>query len=119
MAQSVFKIEEQGNILILTPFRDLRELEFDAIELGAESVMQLLDQKHAQHVVIDFHNTDYYGSTALAFFVKLWKRIRATGGRMVFCGLSEHEHEVLRLTHLDSLWPICQTREESLTLLSQ
>jgi anti-anti-sigma factor len=119
MAQSVFKIEEQGNVLILTPFRDLRELEFDAIEVGAESVMQLLGQKQAQHVVIDFHNTDYFGSTALGFFVKLWKRIRATGGEMVFCGLSDHEREVLRVTRLDTLWSICKTRAEALTLLSQ
>lgn len=119
MTQSVFEVEEQDSVLILTPFRDLRELEFDAIELGAEEVMQQLDRKHAKHVVIDFHHTDYYGSTALAFFVKLWKRIRATGGKMVFCGLSDHEHEVLRLTHLDSLWPICKTRDEALALLAK
>jgi hypothetical protein len=28
-----------------------------------------------KNVVLDFHKTDYYGVTALGFFVKLWKKV--------------------------------------------
>jgi anti-anti-sigma factor len=64
-------------------------------------------------VVLDFRKTDYYGSTALGFFVKLWKRVRDRDGRMAFCGVSDHEREILRVTHLDGMWPICSSREEA------
>ena len=63
---------------------------------------------------LDFHKTDYYGSTALGFFVKLWKRVREYIERMAFCGVSDHEREILKVTNLEGLWPICPLREEAL-----
>ena len=74
----------------------------------------LLDGTRAKNVVLDFRRTDYYGSTALSFFVKIWKRVREVGGQMVFCNLSEHEREILAMTSLDALWPICHSRESAL-----
>jgi anti-anti-sigma factor len=62
---------------------------------------------------MDFHKTDYYGSTALAFFLKLWKRVRNRNGRMAFCNISDHEREILTVTQLDRLWPIYLSREEA------
>jgi anti-anti-sigma factor len=60
-------------------------------------------------VVLDFSRTDFYGSTALASFVRLWKRASGHGGRMAFCCVSQHEREILAVTRLDSLWPVCRT----------
>jgi anti-anti-sigma regulatory factor len=68
---------------------------------------------------LDFCKTDFYGSTALAFFVKLWKWSRKRDGRLVFCNLSEHEKEILEVAHLDQLWPICQTKSEALQAVQE
>lgn len=114
---SVFDFERSGNTLFLIPKTDLRELEFDALEAGAADVFKALSLEAINNVVIDFHKTDYYGSTALAFFVKFWKRIKSRGGKMIFCNVSAHEHEILVLTNLISLWPICKTRQDAVDLL--
>ena len=111
---SVFDFEHVDNVLILIPKTDLRELEFDALEAGASEAFDQLGEKKFKHIVIDFHRTDYYGSTALAFFVKFWKRVKSQGGKMAFCEVSEHEREILDLTNLSSLWPIYQTREDAI-----
>jgi anti-anti-sigma regulatory factor len=63
---------------------------------------------------MDFCKTDYYGSTALGFFMKLWKRVKTQNGRMAFCNVSGHEKYILTVMNLDSLWPICSTRAEAL-----
>jgi anti-anti-sigma factor len=63
---------------------------------------------------LDFHKTGYYGSTALGFFVKLWKKVSKRKGRMVFCNVSDHEKEILQITKLDQLWPICSSKIEVL-----
>lgn len=112
-SENVFGIERNNETLILTPQSNLRELDFEGLECSAESVMRLLDDKEVMNVILDFRNTDYYGSTALAFFVKLWKRVKSRGGRMAFCEVSEHEREILRLTNLDSLWPICRSLDDA------
>lgn len=113
-ANQVFEIERHGPTLVATAQADLREMDYQGVEAGASSVLDLLHNGTVRNVVLDFHKTDYYGSTALGFFVKLWKRVRSRGGRMAFCGVSDHEREILKVTRLDGLWPICPTREEAL-----
>jgi anti-anti-sigma factor len=113
-AAGIFEIEGQGDTIIVVPVMDLRELDFQRIEAGGKEILDLLSGGGVRNVIVDFHRTDYYGSTALGFFVKLWKRIRGQDGRMAFCNVSEHEREILQVTMLDRLWPICPTRAEAL-----
>ena len=114
---SVFDFEHSGDTLILIPNTDLRELEFDALEAGSAEVFKELESVTINNVIIDFYQTDYYGSTALAFFVKFWKRIKSRSGKMVFCNVSAHEREVLVLTNLSSLWPVCDSRDDAIKLI--
>ena len=109
-----FEVEREGQTLLVTASTDLRELDYPTIEAGARDILHLLGNGTIKNVVLDFHKTDYYGSTALGFFVKLWKRVTDCNGRMAFCGVSDHEREILKVTHLDGLWPICPSREEAL-----
>jgi len=110
----VFEIERQDDTIIVTPVLDLNEFEFQRIEAGAGPVLRLLEDTHVKNVVVDFHRVDYFGSTALGFFLKLWKRVRKKDGHMAFCNVSEHEKEVLKVTMLDSLWPNYPSREEAM-----
>jgi anti-anti-sigma factor len=110
----VFEIDLEGRTLIVTPARDLRELEFEQIEAETAEVLRLVDAGTIRNVVVDLYQTDYCGSTALGLIVKLWKRVRQKGGRMALCNLSEHEREIFAMAKLDSLWPICCSREEAL-----
>jgi anti-anti-sigma factor len=113
-ASGVFEIEPNGDTLVITPVTDLTELAFERIDVGAQELLGLLDQEHIKNVVMDFHRTDYYGSTALGIFVRLWKRVRSRNGRMAFCNVSEHETEILKITGLDRLWLICLSRQEAM-----
>jgi len=110
----IFEFERQGKTLIVTPVADLRELDYPQIEAGAREMLHLLKNGAIANVVIDFHKTDYYGSTALGFFVCVWKKIRTRGGKMAFCNISDHELEILNVTRLDKLWPICSSRAEAI-----
>lgn len=113
-APGIFDIEQLDDEIIVTPKADLREFEFQQIELAAGDVLKLLNSDRARNVIMDFHKTDYYGSTALAFFVSVWKKVRSHGGHMAFCGVSQHEKQILALTRLDTLWSVCDTREQAL-----
>jgi anti-anti-sigma factor len=113
-ADGIFEVEQAGDTLIIVPVVDLRELDYEQIEEGASRSLDLLNSTGIKNVVIDFHKTDYYGSTALGFFVRIWKRVRRRNGRMVFCNVSDHEKEILQITNLDHSWPICSSRDEAL-----
>ena len=119
LAEGIFKIEQQNDTIIVIPVVDLRELDYQRIEAEAKAILELLSGIGIKNVVLDFHKTDYYGSTALGFFLKLWKRVRRLNGRMAFCNISDHEKEILRITKLDHLWPICSSRAEALEVVKE
>ncbi len=112
-----FRIEQLDEILILSPVANLSELELSSFEEAVRNLVKRLEASGFRDVLLDFEGTDYYGSTALGFFVRLWKRVRRVGGNMVFCNVSPYEREVLELTRLDNLWQICPTRSDALRIL--
>lgn len=113
-ADGIFEIEQHDDTIVVVPAVDLRELEYGRIEEGARKILDILNVPGIKNVVLDFHKTDYYGSTALGVFLKLWKRVRIRNGRMAFCNVSAHEKEILQFTHLDHLWLICPSRGDAL-----
>ena len=115
----VFETEQIGDTLILAPRRNLSELQLNHFEEETAAVLDLVETLPARNIVLDLSGTTYYGSTALGFFVKLWTRIRKAHGQMAFCNVSENELEILHLTKLDSLWSICETREDALQAVQQ
>jgi anti-anti-sigma factor len=110
----IFEIEQIDNTIIVVPTVDLRELEYQRIEDGAREILGLLNGTGIKNVVIDLHKTDYYGSAALGFFVNLLTKVRRLNGRLAFCNVSAHEKEILQVTQLDHLWPICSSRNQAL-----
>jgi anti-anti-sigma factor len=119
LAARIFEIEQQNDTIVVVPVVNLRELEYRRIEAGAKEILELLDGTGIKNVVLDFGKTDYYGSTALGFFLKLWKRVRRRNGCMAFCNVSDHEQEILQVTNLDHLWPICPSRGEALEAVQE
>jgi anti-anti-sigma factor len=112
--KEVFEVEREGDTLIVTPTVDLCETEYAEIEEESKKLLELLKRSGGKNLVLDFHRTDYYGSTALSFFVRLWKWVRIQGGKMVLCHLSGHEREILAVTGLDGIWPVRASRDEAL-----
>jgi anti-anti-sigma factor len=108
-----FRIEQLGDTIVVTPMIDLGELEYARIERDGRVVLARLAASDAKHVVVDCSEMEYCGSAALGFFVRVWKRVRTQGGQMAFCNVSADEQEILKITCLDTLWSICESRQEA------
>ncbi|MBI2807323.1 MAG: STAS domain-containing protein [Planctomycetes bacterium] len=113
--RNIFQVEREADTLVLTALVNLSELEYD--ETVTQEVYELLTDETITNLVLDFHKTDYFGSTALGFFVRLWKKTQMRGGRMAFCHVSPHELEILHITRLDEFWTICSSRAEALQVV--
>ena len=114
MTAALFNIESDDDVLILTPNQDMSELDFDLL-LGQSSLLfQELDARSCDKVVIDLSQINYFGSSALGLFVKMWKRVSGTGGKMAVVCASEAQREIFEVTRLNMIWPILNSREEAL-----
>ena len=114
-----FQIERQNRTFVITALRDLGELEFAHIEKCAMTALRCLEAADAKNVVLDLAKAQNCGSTALGFFVKLWKRARSQGGHMALCNVSPDERKVLEVTRLDTLWTTCASRDEAIRAVSE
>lgn len=112
-AANYFNIVRDGDTLIVSQTADLRESIFEAHHEATTGLLASLDEGTTRHVVWDFGNTQTVGSTALGFFVKLWKCVCERRGKMAFCNLSAYEKEILHVTKMDRLWPLCDTLEDA------
>jgi anti-anti-sigma factor len=59
----------------------------------------------------------FFGSVFLSLLLRCHKQIKQQGGEMVLCGVSERARELLRLTALDTIWAIYDTREQAIQAL--
>ena len=57
-------------------------------------------------------------STALNFLVGLYTTAKNLGGRFSLCGINARMREVLRITHLDEILSIHDTRESAIAAVS-
>ena len=69
-------------------------------------------------IVFDLSDVSYFGSVFLALLLRCHKFVKSRGGELVLCGASKMATELLRVTALDTLWAIYETREEALDAVS-
>ena len=110
----LFTTEHAADTLIIVPASDLSGLAYQPLDVGAGELLLALEDASVKNVIVDLYRTDYFGSSALECFIRLWKRVAERHGHMVLCNVSETEKEILQTMRLDHLWPICRSRAEAM-----
>ena len=69
-------------------------------------------------VIFDLSQLNYFGSVFLALLLRCHKMVKTQGGELVLCSPSGMARDLLRITALDTLWAIYDSREEALNALA-
>lgn len=109
----IFDAASDGSTLIVTPSTNVGSLAGESVNYELEDLLRQLERSGLKHVVFDFANVSYFGSSMLGAMHAVWKQVSAAGGKMAVCNLSDVEREVLEVSKFDTLWPICDSRDEA------
>lgn len=112
-----FQLEWHGNVVVITPASNVEAMRWDLIEQAADVVMTPLKDQDVPLVVFDLGDVSYFGSVFLALLLRCHKFVKSRGGELVLCGASKMATELLRVTALDTLWAIYDTRDDALDAL--
>jgi anti-sigma B factor antagonist len=94
---------------------DFGEFAITELETLIQQTLQRFDEMpEVRNIVIDLAHTDYCGSSALGLFASLEAKCRGRGGLLAVCHASRHVREIMRVTKLDRLWPLCESLDEAL-----
>lgn len=114
----IFDVQVAGKTVVVVPRECLTEFDFAEIETEGKRVLAWMEKEPANNVLLDLKNSDYFGSSAIGFFMKLWKRARTRQGHMAVCNTSSHAIELIRLIQADKLWHLCASQDEGLAWLA-
>ena len=109
-----FRLEWHGNTMVITPASNVEAMNWELIEQAAEIVMAPLKKHQSPMVVVDLSEVNYFGSVFLALLLRCHTAVKSSGGELVICGASKMARELLKITALDTLWAIYDSREEAL-----
>lgn len=117
LPSDTFTIERRGEVTVFVASPALESLEYSLATEAANFLLRPLDAQDVPLVVIDLSRVDYFGSVFLAILLRCWKLISGKGGMMALAGVSPRAMELLRMTSLDFVWPIYETRREAIDAL--
>jgi len=119
MIPKLLRSERLGSTLLLVPVGRVSSLIGDEARPELDGLLGQLQQPEVKHVVVDFAEVSYFGSIMLTTLHAIWKNVRAGGGKMALCNVSEVVREILQISQFDTLWPVCDSREEALALVAE
>ncbi len=115
--QDDFQLEWHGDVVVITPASNVESMSWELIEQAASIVMSPLREQEVPLVIVDLSEVGYFGSVFLALLLRCHKLVKSRGGELVLCGPSKLARELLRITALDTVWAIYETREQALEAL--
>ena len=116
--RSLIQSEAIGDVLVL-------QLNGGVSSIADQGILNQLDEIREQRrvvglkkLIIDLAQAPFFGSSLLEVIRVLWNDVSTHGGRLVLCNASPVGRDVLEISKFDQVWPLVNTLEEALTLLS-
>ena len=109
-----FEIEWHGGVVVVIPAKSVESLNWDLVEQAADVIMEPLATSEVPLVVVDLKDVGYFGSVFLALLLRCHKFLKRRGGELVLCGANDMARELLKITALDTIWAIYDTRKEAM-----
>src|SRR5262249_31087673 len=110
---TIFTSRIDGSTLILEVHGTVSSLVDDAALAEVDKVLDILRSGTVQHVIVDFGQSPYFGSTMLETLRRIWNDVQAKQGRMVLCNVSPVGKEILQIAKFDHLWAVLPTRQDA------
>jgi anti-sigma B factor antagonist len=98
-------VERKENAVVL---RMRGEINGFAEEALAEAYAKA-EAENPEAVVLDFAEVEYINSTGIALIVGLLAKARASGRRVIACGLSDHYVEIFTITRLSDFMSVYES----------
>ena len=114
-----FQLHWQGSCLVVLPAASASALQWDLMDPAAGIILGPLKAQAVPMVIFDLSQMVYFGSVFLALLLRCHKLVKSRGGELALCGVNTMARELLRVTALDTLWTIYDSREEALTALAK
>jgi len=111
--RSHFTVRKSGDVNIVE-FADRKILEELSISEILEGLTQLVASSRAIKLLLSFQNVEHLSSAALGMLITLNKHVGEQRGTLKLSNIAPQIYEVFKITRLNKLFDIYNTKEEAL-----
>jgi anti-anti-sigma factor len=83
-----------------------------------EKALEEAIQGEPKHLIVNLKDVDYLSSAGLRTILRIAKRLEKNNKKLAFVGAQELVAEVIRLTGVDRVFPLCSTTQEAVDKLT-
>jgi anti-sigma B factor antagonist len=105
-------VERKENAVVLRMRGEINGFAEEALAEAygkAEAENPEAEAENPEAVVLDFAEVEYINSTGIALIVSLLAKARASGRRVIACGLSDHYVEIFTITRLSDFMSVYES----------
>jgi len=113
------QIEKENGVTVVTLGPGCENIDEMALDKLREPLLEAVMTAEPPLVVLDLTGTNFFGSSFIEVLFRMWNRLNSRSGKFSLCGLTSYCAEIVEITHLDRLWPVCKTRAEAVAMLSK
>ena len=106
-------LEDVGEVTVAR-FIDKKILDETNIQVIGNLMFALVEDDGCRKVLLDFSNVEYLSSAALGKLIVMDKKVKAAQGQLKMCSVRPDILEVFKITRLDKLFSIFDSREQAL-----
>ena len=112
----ILEIKKDQDVLIVL-FRQASISGIGEMEKIAGTLQDLIQDHHAQKLVIDFSNVCFFSSQMLGMLVNIWRRMKDVEGTLLISGINPQLTPVFRIPHLDKFFSFYDDLESAVASL--
>lgn len=105
------KQEAHENVMVLALSGRLDTLNFQTLD---NTIMELLQNDH-KNFILDCQEMDYVSSSGLRILLKALKQVKASGGRLLICGLQTEIVKIFKISGFNNLFETFPGKTEALS----
>jgi anti-anti-sigma factor len=104
--------------VVMEDFNDVRQVavagRIDSLRAPEfEKNLEAAIEGEPKHLIVNLKDVDYLSSAGLRCILRIAKRLDKNNKKLAFVGVRDLVAEVIRLTGVDSIFPLCATTHEA------
>ena len=112
-----FHVDQADGITVVT-FTQPQIVELEAIEEVGEQLYKLIEYYASSRIVLNLGSVHQVSSLLIGKLLGLNERVKAAGGRLVFCRVTPEVHQLFKVVNLLRLFNMYDTENEALQSFS-
>lgn len=117
MSQSDLEILKRDEVTVVVLDEQYDNLDEPALEAASAQLLELALSADPPLIVVDMSRTKFFGSAFLGILFRVWRRLTTRNGKLCVCGATGTCADVLKVTQVDRLWNLFETREAAVESL--